>query len=130
MLRRASKWFPILVENIPELDTGLTIPTKDEVIVGAAHGLADIQEHYNLNVNDLIQGKIVDSVNGQVYKSVRNLSSTEALLIAKEARDVKYLEGQVRWLKGALKAAKSEKKPKGVIDRIKFVKFELTIEIL
>ncbi len=119
MLKRASKWFPILKENVPSLQLTLTIPTESEVTIGSAHGLADIQEHYNFKVDDLIQGKIVDPITGRVYKSEQRLTSVEALLMAKEAVDVRYLEGAVLWLKGALKAAKSEKKPKGMVDRIK-----------
>ncbi len=87
---------------------------------GAAHGLSDIQELYNLNVSDLMEGKIFLKEHcGHFYQSHQRLSSKEGLTIAKEALASKYHEGYVNWLRASLKSAKAENETKAFISKIR-----------
>ncbi len=109
MLKRMAKWLPMLKSDIPSLKIHFQLPNEYDAAFGVAHGLADIQEHYNLDVNDMIQGRIVSSVDSErVFNAASNLTSHEITMIAQEASKVQYLEGYVSWLQGALDAVQAE----------------------
>ncbi len=117
LIKRTAKWFPMIHKSIPGLYMSHTFQPND--MSGPAYGLAAIQEFYNFNVDDLIQGVIKDPMSERVFKSIDGLTSTESLLIADEAKEAKYLEGHVSWVQGALKKAISEKESKS---RIKYIR--------
>ena len=141
LLKRTAKWIPKLMKNLPNFKFAFNVPSISDAYVGAALGLADIHEHFNLETNDLAKGEfekitvysdpnlkipfqnpkgvIKDALNGLTYKSNSPLTSQELLGIASEAKSMTYLEGEVNWLMAALKQAKFEKLSAKAISSIK-----------
>ncbi len=117
---RTAKFLPSLKKHIDSLKFDYTMPSGSDAAVGAAHGLADLQEYHRLDVDDLVQGRLKDYVNPErFFQAASNLTSQECLLVATEAKRMEYLEGQVLWLKGAVNAAKAEGKPSKYISKLK-----------
>ncbi len=77
MMLRASKWLPSIKKHLNTTCLGLEIevdipmmPSVTDAKAGSAHGLADILEHYNQDVDELIRGRIIDPISGT--KLVKN----------------------------------------------------------
>ena len=83
------------------------------------HGIADLHEFHNSNILQIAKGVIKDEISGKIYISKSGLSSSDLLQIAKEAKNVNYLDGYVDWLKAALKVAKDENGTSKYISAIK-----------
>ena len=122
---RTAKWLPKLKREISNLKLNFSFPSEEDSSVGAVHGLADIQEHYDFKVDDLIKGHIEDFESRNCdkkrlfYKANKGLTSDDALAIANDALRSSYLHGYVKWLKGALKKAKAEERPTKHLNKIK-----------
>ena len=58
-----------------------SLPSSTDANVGAANGLADLQEFHGIDPSELINGQITNYVNGNQYFSKSKLSSNEALKI-------------------------------------------------
>ena len=59
----------------------LSLPSSTDANVGAANGLADLQEFHGIDPSELINGQITNYVTGNQYFSKSKLSSNEALKI-------------------------------------------------
>ena len=57
LLKRMSKWIPKIAKLLPEFEVGFKLPSVTDAYVGAAHGLADIHEHFNLDPLDMAKGR-------------------------------------------------------------------------
>ena len=90
-----------------------------EEYLRACHAMADIQEHFNLKAIDISNGVIIDYKSGNKFIAKGKLSSIDLMNIAKEARNVHYYEGSVRWLIAALQQAKNEDKDLGYLKKIR-----------
>ena len=125
LIIRTAKWLPKLKREIPHLKFDFPFPSEEDSLVGAVHGLADIQEYYDFKVDDLMKGHITDfegSNGGKkrlFYKANKGLTSDDALAVANDALRSNYLHGYVEWLKGALKQAKAEERPAKHLSKIK-----------
>ena len=102
LLQRTIKWIPKVTKAIPSLDFQFSLPTSQDANVGAANGIADLQDHYNANPIDFIHGKVQDYENGSIYYANSNLTSQETLVIATAAKMAGYLDSYVSWCKAAL----------------------------
>ena len=67
----------------------------------------------------MAKGKIKDMMTGKVYKAKSELNSNKLLQIAKEAKEVNYIDGYVNWLNAAFEKAKSEKQDSKYIEKIR-----------
>ncbi len=95
------------------------MPTETEAVAGAAHGLADIHEYYDMNVTDMAAGNLMDHVNDIVYSAKSNLSSADLVQVALAAKKANYLDDWVTLAKTALWAAKAEGKTSKYLSPIK-----------
>ena len=119
-MKRANFWIPKL---IPWLDEDIlrnydikNLPTQ---FLRACHALADIQEAFDLDPIDIANGIIVDHNTKIKYFANSRLHSFDLINIAKEARNVHYYEGTVKWFISALKIAKEENKSLKYIQEIR-----------
>ena len=119
LLHRIIKWIPKLSKVIPSLDFQFSLPSSQDANVGAANGIADLQEHYNTNPIDFIHGKVQDYETGSIYYSNSNLTSQETLVIATAAKMAGYLDSYVSWCKAALQVSKLEKRDPKYLSNIK-----------
>ena len=120
MLKRSSKWIPKLSKWLPKnLLKNYDIPTLSEQFVRSCHGLADIQEFHDANPVDIANGIIKNVESGDIYEAKSKLDSLDLITIAREAKDVYYYDGNVKWLTAALKMAKEEKQSSKFISRIR-----------
>ena len=119
MLQRTTKYWPKLKKVIPELSFSFTLPSSTDANIGAANGLADLQEFHNIDLEELMNGQITNYQTGQKYFSNSKLTPSEALKVATAARDAKYPEAYVLWTKAALEVAKLENKDKKFVSAIK-----------
>ena len=120
LLQRTAIWIPRLTKVIPEFEFKFNLPKISDAYVGAALGLADIHEHYNINTMDLADGRIKDynSV-GKFYESNSPLTSMELIKISEEAKNVLHMDGAVNWLTAALEKAREEEQDSKFISSIK-----------
>ena len=125
-MQRTSKWLPKLRKIMKNDLTSfnLKLPTETEAVAGAAHGLADILEYYDMNATKMALGVIEDfrfapDEGRRFYKAASNLTSSDLVHIALAAKKANYLDGCVAWAKAALMAAKAERKPSKYIAPIK-----------
>ena len=56
-----SKWIPKIAKLLPEFEVGFKLPSVTDAYVGAAHGLADIHEHFNLDPLDMAKGRTAET---------------------------------------------------------------------
>ena len=83
MLQRTTKWIPKLTKLIPNLDFKFSLPNSQDANVGAANGIADLQEHYLTNPLELVSGIVKDYESDTLYQANSNLTSQETLVIGK-----------------------------------------------
>ena len=76
----------------------------------------DIQEFYNLNTTDIING-VLKIDNGLDLRSHKNISLDEVLLISNAAEKTQYFDRKLEWLQSALSLAKNEKSKKKMIEK-------------
>ena len=69
----------------------------------------DIQEFYDLDINDIINGTLKDANSGLWHHSEKKLSFQEVLMIAETAKSSKYFDRHVQWLESALSIANNIK---------------------
>ena len=58
-----------------------SLPSSTDSNIGAANGLADLQEFHGIEQNELINGQITYYVTGETYVSKSKLTSNEVLKI-------------------------------------------------
>ena len=87
MLQRTTKWLPKLKKALPDLNFKFSLPSVTDANVGAANGIADLQEYHDMDPKDLIQGKVQNFLNGKIYISNSKLTPSETLKIATAARE-------------------------------------------
>ena len=123
LLQRTAIWIPRLTKIIPEFEFKFNLPKISDAYVGAALGLADIHEHYNINTMDLADGKIKDysSSGSKFYQSNSPLTSMELIKISDEAKNVLHMDGAVNWLSAALEKAREEEQDSKFCSSIKYV---------
>ena len=109
------KILPLLPD--PGLDFKYNLTSLRDDATYAAHGIADIHEHYAMAPNDLANGSIEDLVAKKVYQANSGLSSEELEIVANQARDVDYIAGYINWLKAIVEKASEEDKPSWVIEK-------------
>ena len=119
MLKRLAHTLPKLKKIIPKIIFDYNYSTLSDDYVRTLHGIADLHEFHNLNILQIAKGILKDEISAQFYISKSGLSSSDLLQIAKEAKNVNYLDGYVDWLKAALKVAKDEKGTLKYISAIK-----------
>ena len=119
MLKRMAQWMPKLIKIMPLIPFQNDLASLEEEYERASHGLADIHQHYDINLNEFTKGKINNFKNGKVYVSNSGLSSLELMQIAQEAKMENYFDDHVNWLMTALKKAKQENKNTEFIKRIR-----------
>ena len=76
----------------------------------------DIQEFYNLNTTDIING-VLKLDNGLDLRSHKNIPLDEVLLISNAAEKSKYFDRKLEWLQSALSLAQNEKRKKKMIEK-------------
>ena len=81
LLQRTTKWIPKLTKLIPNLDFKFSLPNSQDANVGAANGIADLQEHYLTNPLELVSGIVKDYESDTLYQANSNLTSQETLVI-------------------------------------------------
>lgn len=86
-----SHWLP------PDILNKYDILNLHQEYLRACHGLADIQEQFNLNTIDISNGIIQDKKSGHKYLARGKLSSFDLFNIGTEARNSHYYEGSVNW---------------------------------
>ena len=86
----------------------------------AAFGIVDIQEFYDLETEDLIDGLLNDRNSDIVHKSIKKLTFPEIILISQAAGVSGYFDRKIEWLESAIPLAKSE-------DDLKNLKVEINI---
>ena len=87
----------------------------------ALHGIVEIQEHFDLDTNDLARGRIKDFRTGKIYQSNSHLTSNELLEISKEAKNEDYLNNYVDWLNATLEQAIIEKTSSKYISKLRYI---------
>ena len=107
MLKRNSKWLPKLLPN-NSLYNQLFLNTNS-TLKEAAFGIVDVQEFYDLNIDDIINGTLKDANSGLWHHSEKKLSFQEVLFIAEAAMSSNYFDRHVQWLESALSMAKHKK---------------------
>ena len=107
MLKRNMVWLPKLLPNT-SLYNQLFLNTSS-TLQEAAFGIVDVQEFYDLNIDDLINGTIKDEYSGLCHHSEKKLSFQDVLLIAEAAKSSKYFDRHVQWLESALSMANDTK---------------------
>ena len=107
MLKRNSEWLPKLLPN-NSLYNQLFLNTTS-TLQEAAFGIVDVQEFYDLNIDDIINGTLKDANSGLCHHSEKKLSFQEVLFIAEAALSSNYLDRHVQWLESALSMTKNEK---------------------
>ena len=109
---RASKWLPSIKKHLNTTCLGLEIevdipmmPSVTDAKAGSAHGLADILEHYNQDVDELIRGRIIDPISGT--KLVKNscLCNFKLFLF----RTSPWIQSEFEFDRGALDCDRSKK---------------------
>ena len=108
-----------MTKVLPNLDFQFSLPNSQDANVGAANGIADLQEHYLTNPIELVSGIIRDHETGTLYQANSNLTSQETLVIATAAKMARYVDSYVDWCKAALEAAKREGRDKKYLSNIK-----------
>ena len=119
LLKRSAHTLPKLKKIIPKAIFPYNYSTLSDDYIRTLHGIADLHEFHNLNILQIAKGVIKDEISGKIYISKSGLSSSDLLQIAKEAKNVNYLDGYVDWLKAALKVAKDENGTSKYISAIK-----------
>ena len=71
-------------------------------------GLADIQEYYNQDLLQMVNGTI--QANNLFFVSKSKLNIEDLILISDAAKEHNYLDGHVKWLNAALIEAKTIKR--------------------
>ena len=112
LMKRSFQWWPKLLKKFPQKLKNIQVPEKIDFIFGASYGILSIWAFHDLNILDLAKGQIIDPKIKQVYQSCKELSPEDMIIVGHTAKEVWRLNGQVDWLKAALKVAKSQKKPK------------------
>ena len=74
----------------------------------AAFGIVDIQEFYDLETEDLIDGLLNDRNSDIVHKSIKKLTFPEIILISQAAGVSGYFDRKIEWLESAIPLAESE----------------------
>ena len=85
----------------------------------ALYGIVEIQEHFDLDTNELAKGRIKDFRTGKVYQSNSHLTSNELYEISKEAKNADYLNNYVDWLTATLEQAIVEKSSTKYISKLR-----------
>lgn len=120
MIKRAKFWIPKLRSWLPQhILNSYDVMNLSKEYLRACHAIADIQEHFNLKSIDISNGVIMDYKNGKKFIAKGKLSSIDLMNIAREARNVHYYEGSVRWLIASLQQAKYENKDFGYLKKIR-----------
>ena len=120
MLKRNSEWLPKLLPNnslYNQLFFNTTLTLQE-----AAFGIVDVQEFYDLDINDIINGTLKDTNSGLWHHSENKLSLEEVLLIAEAAKSSNYFYRHVQWLESALSMAKNKKWVKKLQKNVKNAK--------
>ena len=107
MLKRNSEWLPKLLPNNSlyiQLFSNTTLTLQE-----AAFGIVDVQEFYDLNIYDIINGRLKDTNSGLCHHSEKKLSFQEVLFIAEAAMSSNYFDRHVQWLESALSIANNIK---------------------
>ena len=107
MLKRCAAWLPKLLPQDEIINKVFSHPR--EIMLGV-YGILDVQEYHNLNIDDVANGLIIDSMTGEKYWSKKNLTFQEIVSIANAALDSKYIDTHINWLKKALEVAIQTKK--------------------
>ena len=107
MLKRNVEWLPKLLPN-NSFYNQLFLNTRS-TLQEATFGIVDVQEFYDLNIDDLINGTIKDANSGLSHHSEKKLSFQEVLMIAETAKSSKYFDRHVQWLESALSIANNIK---------------------
>ena len=109
------KILPLLPDSGLDFNYNLTSLRDDATY--AAHGIADIHEHYGMAPKELAKGSIKDLLAKKVYQANSGLTSEELEIIANQAIDVHYIAGYINWMKAIIDKATEEDKPSWVIHR-------------
>ena len=110
-MKRANKWIPKLLPWLPEdILNKYDIDDLPKQFLRACHALADIQEAFDLDPSDIANGIILDHNTKIKHIANSRLNSFDLINIAKEAKNVHFYEGSVKWLVSALKIAKEGNK--------------------
>ena len=76
LVKRARFWIPKLSRWLPpDILNRYDISNLQQEYLRACHGLADIQEQFNLNTNDISNGIIQDKKSGHKYVARGKLNS-------------------------------------------------------
>ena len=110
---------PKILSLIPDpgLDFKYDLTSMKNDATYAAHGIADIHEHYAMATNNLANGTIEDLVAKKVYQANSGLTSEELEIVADQAIDVDYIAGYINWLETIVEKAIEEDKPLWVIEK-------------
>ena len=103
LILRTAKWLPKLFPD--EGPIQYMFEDSDKKIGQAAYGIVDLQEFHDLKMMDIIQGVLHDPPSGRIFKSYKNLSLDEVLLIADSAKTSGFLDRVVEWYETALSMA-------------------------
>ena len=90
----------------------------------AAFGIADIQKFYDLDVEDIADGLLIDINSNIHHKSVKKLSLNEIIMISEAAGLSGYFDSKVDWLEYGLVLAKSRLELKSLEIQIESAKVE------
>ena len=81
MLKRNAEWLPKL---LPQNSIYNELFSNSNLILQeSAFGIVDVQEFYNLNIYDVINGTLKNEDSGIWYQSEKKLTLPEILVIAK-----------------------------------------------
>ena len=106
MLKRNVEWLPKL---LPPDSIYNRIFLKDSTFQEAAYSIVDLQEFYDLNPEDIINGTFKDLNSGICHKSENKLTFKEVLIIAEAARKSHYFDRHVQWLQSAVLLAENQR---------------------
>lgn len=121
LIKRAYAWIPKFSKWLPNhILQNYDILNLSKQYLRACHGLADIQEHFDLDPNDMAEGRII--TNGRfnkIFAAYTSLDSEDLVNIANEAKNVHYYDASPKWLLAALRKAKQEHKSDIYIQKIR-----------
>ena len=120
LLKRLSEWIPKLKSKIPKLKFTYKARSLLDDYKMAINGIVEIQEYFDLDTNDLGEGRIEDRRTGKIYQSNSPLTSSEIFDLSEEAKTVGYLNNHVDWLTATLNKAVFEKKPQKYITKLRY----------
>ena len=120
LLKRLSEWIPKLKSKIPKLKFTYKARSLLDDYKMAINGIVEIQEYFDLDTNDLGEGRIEDRRTGKIYQSNSPLTSSEIFDLSEEAKTVGYLNNHVDWLTATLNKAVFENKPQKYITKLRY----------